>query len=181
MRKIALGTTAGLSIFGIAAIALAAPAADPAPAVSSIEQAQPAALKKVRFDLGAASAGMAAEKKLLPKGVKTLLKVPQTLEHGDYVWNDEGVAPGKLTVKLLKKNKKAVVLFEDTAPGVSDEDKNRIFEQFFRVENSRNRATGGRGLGLAICASIVDGHQGTISAYHSPDGGLGIKVEFPLN
>ncbi|RBP84141.1 HAMP domain-containing protein [Marinomonas rhizomae] len=90
-------------------------------------------------------------------------------------------APGGLTVKLAKKNKKAIILFEDTAPGVSDEDKNRIFEQFFRIENSRNRATGGRGLGLAICASIVDGHQGTISAYHSPDGGLGIKVEFPLN
>lgn len=90
-------------------------------------------------------------------------------------------APGKLTVKLEKKSKKAIVLFEDSAPGVCDEDKDRIFEQFFRVENSRNRTTGGRGLGLAICASIVDGHQGTISAYHSPDGGLGIKVEFPIN
>ncbi|MCW4628052.1 ATP-binding protein [Marinomonas rhodophyticola] len=56
-----------------------------------------------------------------------------------------------------------------------------MFRQFFRVENSRNRATGGRGLGLAICSNIVDGHQGTISAYHSPAGGLGIRIEFPLN
>ncbi|MGO2353368.1 MAG: ATP-binding protein [Marinomonas foliarum] len=90
-------------------------------------------------------------------------------------------APGTLTVKLKRVNKKAIILFEDSAPGVSDEDKNKIFEQFFRVENSRNRATGGRGLGLAICSNIVDGHQGTIGAYHSPDGGLGIKIEFPLN
>jgi len=90
-------------------------------------------------------------------------------------------APGKLIIKLSKQNNKVIILFEDTAPGVNEEDKNKIFEQFYRVENSRNRATGGRGLGLAICSSIVDGHQGTISAYHSQDGGLGIKIEFPLN
>ncbi|MCB5160669.1 ATP-binding protein [Marinomonas algarum] len=90
-------------------------------------------------------------------------------------------APGRLTVSLSKESNKAVLRFEDSAPGVSDEDKERIFEQFFRVENSRNRTTGGRGLGLAICSNIVDGHQGSISAYHSPDDGLGIKIEFPLN
>ena len=90
-------------------------------------------------------------------------------------------APGKLSVKASSTNKKAVILFEDSAPGVSEEDKNRIFEQFYRVENSRNRATGGRGLGLTICSNIVEGHQGTISAYHSQDGGLGIQIEFPLN
>ncbi|MDG6079086.1 hypothetical protein E3U23_07765 [Erythrobacter litoralis] len=97
MRRVLLATFGGLSVSGVAAIALAAPAADPAAVTANIEQAQPAA-KNIRFELGAASAGIAAEKKLLPKGVKTLLKVPQTLEHGDYVWNDEGVAPGKLTV-----------------------------------------------------------------------------------
>ncbi|SBS26234.1 Signal transduction histidine-protein kinase BaeS [Marinomonas aquimarina] len=90
-------------------------------------------------------------------------------------------APGKLTVTLTRDGKNALVLLEDTPPGVSDEDIEHIFEQFFRVENSRNRATGGRGLGLAICTNIVDGHQGSISAYHSPFGGLGIRVEFPLN
>lgn len=90
-------------------------------------------------------------------------------------------APGKLTVTLTCEGKTALVLLEDTPPGVSDEDIKHIFEQFFRVENSRNRATGGRGLGLAICTNIVDGHQGSISAYHSPFGGLGIRVEFPLN
>lgn len=90
-------------------------------------------------------------------------------------------APGKLTITLTKEGKKAVVLMEDTPPGVSEEDIKRIFEQFFRVENSRNRATGGRGLGLAICANIVDGHQGSISAYQPKTEGLGIRIEFPLN
>ncbi|WP_394178867.1 ATP-binding protein [Marinomonas posidonica] len=90
-------------------------------------------------------------------------------------------APGKLKVSLSKQSKKAVILFEDSAPGVSEEEKERIFEQFYRIENSRNRATGGRGLGLAICTNIVNGHQGKINAYHSPIGGLGIKIELPLN
>ncbi|MGB5996295.1 MAG: ATP-binding protein [Marinomonas sp.] len=90
-------------------------------------------------------------------------------------------APGKLSIVLSREDDTAVVLFEDTPPGVNEEEKNRIFEQFYRVENSRNRATGGRGLGLAICTNIVDGHQGNISAYHSPQGGLGIRIEFPLN
>lgn len=89
-------------------------------------------------------------------------------------------APGKLTIKLTKEQKQAVICFEDTPPGVSEEDLPKIFDQFFRVENSRNRATGGRGLGLAICTNIVDGHQGTINAYPAPSGGLGIKVVFPL-
>lgn len=90
-------------------------------------------------------------------------------------------APGKLKIVLSKQDNNAIVLFEDTPPGVNEEEKNRIFEQFYRVENSRNRATGGRGLGLAICTNIVDGHQGRINAYHSPEGGLGIRIEFPLN
>jgi len=90
-------------------------------------------------------------------------------------------APGTLKIRISTQNKNAVIQFEDSAPGVNEEEKQRIFEQFYRVENSRNRATGGRGLGLAICSNIVDGHQGTIGAYHSPDGGLGIKIEFPLN
>ena len=90
-------------------------------------------------------------------------------------------APGTLKIRISAQNKNAVIQFEDSAPGVNEEEKQRIFEQFYRVENSRNRATGGRGLGLAICSNIVDGHQGTIGAYHSPDGGLGIKIEFPLN
>ncbi|MCV2402364.1 ATP-binding protein [Marinomonas sp. C2222] len=89
-------------------------------------------------------------------------------------------APGCLTIHSYKQNKKIIVTFEDSAPGVREEEKDKIFEQFYRVENSRNRATGGRGLGLSICSSIVDGHQGNISAYDSQDGGLGIKIEFPL-
>lgn len=68
----------------------------------------------------------------------------------------------------------------DSKPGVSDEDLPRLFDRLFRVETSRNRHTGGSGLGLAIGKNIVEAHGGRISAYHSPHGGLGILIIFPL-
>ncbi len=90
-------------------------------------------------------------------------------------------APGSLTITLTKVADVIEVCFEDSSPGVNEEDKERIFEQFYRVENSRNRETGGRGLGLAICKQIIDGHNGNMLAYHSPQGGLGIRITLPLN
>jgi len=57
----------------------------------------------------------------------------------------------------------------------------KFLNNFIALKTQETEQTGGRGLGLAICSNIVDGHQGTISAYHSPDGGLGIRIEFPLN
>ena len=70
--------------------------------------------------------------------------------------------------------------FQDSAPGVRGADRERLFERLFRVDSSRNRATGGAGLGLAICRNIVEAHQGKISAQSSPLGGLWIQVELPL-
>jgi two-component system sensor histidine kinase BaeS len=69
--------------------------------------------------------------------------------------------------------------FSDSAPGVPDAALTHIFERFYRVEASRNRATGGAGLGLAICHNIVTAHQGRILAGHSPLGGLRVSVELP--
>ena len=53
--------------------------------------------------------------------------------------------------------------FADSAPGVSDEQLEQLFERFYRTEGSRNRASGGSGLGLAICLNIVEAHGGHIT------------------
>jgi two-component system sensor histidine kinase BaeS len=55
-----------------------------------------------------------------------------------------------------------------------------LFDRFYRVDNSRSRATGGAGLGLAICRNIVEAHDGRIVARHSPLGGLWLRVELPV-
>lgn len=69
--------------------------------------------------------------------------------------------------------------FDDSAPGISDEQRSQIFERFYRAEGSRNRASGGSGLGLAICQNIVEAHDGTIVAEHSDAGGVRITVHLP--
>ncbi len=69
--------------------------------------------------------------------------------------------------------------FDDSAPGISDEQRTQIFERFYRAEGSRNRASGGSGLGLAICQNIVEAHDGTIVAEHSDAGGVRITVHLP--
>ena len=55
----------------------------------------------------------------------------------------------------------------------------RLFERFYRAEASRNRARGGAGLGLAICRSIVEAHDGEIGARASPLGGLAVTIALP--
>jgi two-component system sensor histidine kinase BaeS len=74
---------------------------------------------------------------------------------------------------------KVVVDWQDSSPAVPAEDLPRLTERLFRVEGSRNRASGGAGLGLAIARAIVEGHQGTLAASASALGGLHIALEFP--
>lgn len=72
-----------------------------------------------------------------------------------------------------------VIEFSDSAPGVSAEQLARIFDRFFRGEVSRNRGSGGAGLGLSISKRIVEAHDGQISAQASPLGGLCLSIRLP--
>lgn len=87
---------------------------------------------------------------------------------------------GEAAVGLTCRNGSVTIDFQDSAPGVPDGDIPRLFERLYRVEESRSRAAGGAGLGLAICRNIVEAHAGTIEAQHSPMGGLWIRSTLPL-
>lgn len=89
-------------------------------------------------------------------------------------------AGGQLLISASVKPATMAMTFADSGPGVSDEQLSRLFERFYRTEGSRNRASGGSGLGLPICVNIVEAHGGTIAAAHSPFGGVSITVELPL-
>jgi len=83
----------------------------------------------------------------------------------------------KITVKAAGEG--AEIIVEDSGPGVSDRQLERLFERFYRVEESRSRAGGGSGLGLSICRNIVEAHGGVIRAAHGDAGGLAIHIELP--
>jgi len=83
-------------------------------------------------------------------------------------------------VTLQKSDSLVVVDFKDSAPDVPPSELERLFERLYRVESSRNRSTGGAGLGLAICRNIVEAHGGNITAQPSPLGGLWIRTELPV-
>jgi len=89
-------------------------------------------------------------------------------------------AGGELRIRCQTARGKMEILFQDSSPGVPTADIDKLFERLFRVENSRSRASGGAGLGLAICRNIVEAHGGTIAAEPSPLGGVSIRVTLPL-
>jgi len=69
---------------------------------------------------------------------------------------------------------------DDEGPGIPAAQREQILEPFVRLEESRNRRTGGAGLGLAIARSLVEAHDGTISIAEAPGGGARLIVRLPL-
>lgn len=90
-------------------------------------------------------------------------------------------ADGEVCVTLSRTQDRAVIVWTDSAPGVTDEQLGRLFEPLYRADASRNRGNGGAGLGLAIVLRIIEAHGGTIAASHSPKGGLALRIELPLS
>ncbi|MDX1444224.1 MAG: ATP-binding protein [Gammaproteobacteria bacterium] len=90
-------------------------------------------------------------------------------------------APGTVRITGNRSGDDYRLCIEDSAPGVSEADRNRLFERLYRVEASRNREHGGAGLGLAIVANIVKAHSGRIDVEASPLGGLRICIALPLH
>ncbi len=87
---------------------------------------------------------------------------------------------GKIAIQVTQDHNQLSIIWQDSAPGLSAEQCQHLFERFYRAEGSRNRASGGSGLGLAICYNIVEAHHGTISAAPSPLGGVKITINLPI-
>lgn len=107
-----------------------------------------------------------------------LMQLFNNLLENSLRYTDSG---GQLHISAEKSAHSLTLAFADSAPGVTDDQLAMLCERFYRTEGSRNRASGGSGLGLAICVNIVAAHGGTLSAGHSPFGGVSIKVELPLD
>ncbi len=79
-----------------------------------------------------------------------------------------GISPGGAWVEVA-----------DRGPGIPREEQARIFERFWRADDSRTRSSGGSGLGLAIVRRIVDGHGGRVSLVSAPGEGARFTIHLP--
>lgn len=79
------------------------------------------------------------------------------------------------------KMKECVIMVDDNGPGIAEEEREKIFNPFYRIDGSRNSDTGGVGLGMAITRDIITAHGGSIILTESPDlGGLRVIIRLPV-
>jgi signal transduction histidine kinase len=83
-------------------------------------------------------------------------------------------------VKLQRNAQNVQIDIDDNGPGIPTADAEAVFEPFRRLETSRNRETGGSGLGLSIARNIVRAHGGDILLRNLPGGGLRASVTLPV-
>lgn len=87
---------------------------------------------------------------------------------------------GFVKVNLVRDGKVAVINVEDNGPGIPESEKDRIFERFYRLDDSRARDTGGTGLGLAIAKEAVTLHGGTIDVLSEGEMGSIFSIRIPI-
>ena len=108
---------------------------------------------------------------------KRLRQVIDNLIRNTLRYTDEN---GRCRITTALVDDWAYIRFEDSEPGVESVELNKLFDRLYRVEESRSRSTGGAGLGLAICKTIIKDHSGKIEAKHSELGGLAITIGLPV-
>lgn len=112
------------------------------------------------------------------KGVKTLLyEMIYNLCDNAIKYNNEN---GAVLVSVKKTKDAAVVKVKDTGCGISEDQQERIFERFYRVDKSHSRASGGTGLGLSIVKHAAIWHNASIKVKSKLDKGTTFIVRFPL-
>ncbi|MBE6452595.1 MAG: two-component sensor histidine kinase [Alphaproteobacteria bacterium] len=83
-------------------------------------------------------------------------------------------------VVLTVYNKSLEIIVEDDGPGIPEEKREDVFKAFYRLEESRNKETGGVGLGLSIAKDVVTSHGGSIKLDGASLGGLKVIINIPL-
>lgn len=88
---------------------------------------------------------------------------------------------GNIQITVIQENENVVITVKDNGCGMDDNDIPYIFERFYRTDKSRNRSTGGAGIGLTITRAIVQLHGGTIHVESKKGVGSLFKVTIPAN
>jgi len=87
---------------------------------------------------------------------------------------------GKAMVSVSLRDYAVDIVVDDDGPGIPSDQREEVFRPFLRLDASRNKDTGGVGLGLTIARDIARSHGGDISLETSPQGGLRARIWLPV-
>lgn len=127
----------------------------------------PPSPQQVACELAAGLGTVEADARLLARAVGNLLRNAQKYARGSIVLSARRT-PGQVEIAV-----------DDDGPGIPLEERERIFDPFYRLDRSRDRATGGFGLGLSIAHKAVALHGGTLRVESSPLGGARFVLRLP--
>lgn len=129
------------------------------------------AIKGCRVDLaGAANATLHGNRELLASAIENVLRNAVRYSPPD----------AHVSVSVERRDADGVsIVIRDRGPGVPAGDLQRIFEPFYRVAESRDRDTGGEGIGLAITSQVMKTHGGSAMATTLAEGGLEVRLTLP--
>lgn len=108
---------------------------------------------------------------LRPDAIRRCLNnlIGNAARHAKQIWVRAGLRENSLEI-----------LIDDDGPGIPAEMREEVFRPFYRIETSRNKRTGGVGLGLTIARDIVRSHGGDIRLEDNPSGGLRVRISLPM-
>jgi len=109
-----------------------------------------------------------------PEQIKTVLK--NVLDNAIKYSREDSEA---VRISVDVQNRRAVIEIEDSGIGIDPEALAYIWEPFYRADKSRSRDTGGYGLGLSLCKTIIEAHGGNISIHSTPAKGTTVSMTLP--
>jgi signal transduction histidine kinase len=121
----------------------------------------------LHVELGARLGSVDGDRRLLARAVGNLLR------------NAQKYAVHTVALSARHDGGRLEILVDDDGPGIPETERERIFEPFYRLDRSRDRATGGFGLGLSIARKAVRLHGGTLRVERSPLGGARFVISLP--
>ncbi len=129
---------------------------------------------EMKVDLQFSSQGQCQEVVLDPGRVEQII--------GNLISNALRHSPenGIVRIHLICSKHQAVLSVQDNGPGIPEGAQEKIFERFYRADQSRSRAEGGTGLGLAIARQLAEAQGGQLTASNHPAGGAEFRLRFPI-
>ena len=85
-----------------------------------------------------------------------------------------------IEITCSRKNDYVEIIIDDDGPGIPKKERSNVLQPFYRIESSRNRSTGGIGLGITIATDIINNHGGNFFLEKSPLDGLRTRIYLPI-